>query len=619
MTIETKYITPEEISGLIFREVFAGTSSTNPHDVDHVLSRASGHPQMPAVHYITKSGVKKMADLKLAYYPLAALRSPGRRGFIIADNDRVVADGHAPLFPEDCELRANLPLVDTDAGPAHAVVWSEMAWYLREAAMIKGEPLVEWLIPLDNSATWWHYPRDVPGEPGMVSYVPSHEYGKANRRVRIKVGKYLTRFYGKQLTAEQIRDVSNLATTGGILMSQDPKDFVRAYANGPQSCMSGAKFPNDDKHPALCYTFPGEFVMATIETQPGTITARAIVHVPSKSFVRLYGNDANKLQSKLEQQGYKKVNDYPTGTKFKFISMGDECTHVRLPYIDGGTRGVKHVAATDSVERHWALADDGVDITASDAGCTFSYDHAVHVCAECGAEMGNGSTVRVWKNGKVVRQCTTHDYSGYVDAKHSQVAGTFKARKEECVMVNMRHWYTNSPGELVDMGCPATDAVFEGRPVYANEIVRRSDGMVLPTDCSRFAAEHQWVPRDYNVSVSRSENNASLADITIHSVLYLSGDRFDIAALCVNNIEHIRANGESLGRISNGKLLASGWVSVRDWVDNVRPEEVSTWMANGEIARRTYWNGSGGKLNPEAVIEHLASLRVTTATETEAA
>lgn len=423
MNNDEKLIEPTAIAQALRVALFNEFGEMSDADV---LARSCGHTALDATKWLSKAAQTRISELQFTYNPIPSLRTPARRHMLLTDQQRIVATGHPSIFPEDCELYAALPAYELDGAILHGIEWGEMAWYLRELLMHRALALPEYLHNLNNLATWWHFPHDVVGEPGMISYVPDHAYGKLQRRVKTKVGKYLTKYYADQLTAEQIRDVANLAVTGGIVLSTDPKDFVRAYREGPSSCMAGEKFREDEAHPALAYTFPGEFAMAMIEKTPGSISARAIVHMPSKSIVRLYGNDANRLQSKLEQQGFTKVDRYPYGTKFKHIPhFIHGASHVRLPYIDGGARHVKFVPETDTVAAHWVLYNENANtgqpdaaarsdfkIYASSDHCTHRFNFSNKPCAHCGERLGEGGRrviMRVENGEPVVEEiCESH-------------------------------------------------------------------------------------------------------------------------------------------------------------------------------------------------------------------
>lgn len=394
MQQEQKRITPAEIvemaadNGLVERR--------DASNIDLAMSYLCGHGELTATRYFTGTAIVAAGEAKLAYFPLAYLRTPPRRSMLLSDMGNVL-DG--TLFPEDFEIHAALPAYDDGGQVSHGIMWDEFGWYVRESIYSRARTLPEYLGKLNNFQTWWHFPLEVDDAPGMISYVPSHAYGKSHRRVRTKVGRYLTQFFSKQLTESQIRDIANLATTGGLTMSSDPDAFVNAYVSGPDSCMAGSRFKAGEMHPALCYTYPGEFQMATITDAAGQITARALVHMRSKKVIRLYGKDGPKLESKLKQNGITKADRYPFGTKFKVVTVDHE--QVRLPYIDGEQRYVEFREGKDGAEDYFELVEGNgsrKQLYGSHQSCTHPFTKPVknRECSTCG-EMNYGhESIRVY-------------------------------------------------------------------------------------------------------------------------------------------------------------------------------------------------------------------------------
>jgi len=186
-----------------------------------------------------------------------------------------------------------------------------------------------------------HFPHASVEDPTMIAYTPSYDYGLRDRQVRMKLGKYLTKYYSDVLTQEQIRAYANGAKGLDVKFAEDTDGFRYVYAHGPNSCMSGSTDDFGDidgpYHPVDVYD-TGEFRLAYIEPIDCKIVARAFVHEPSKRWVRAYGDEADTLASWLNENGYTKDCGWQ-GCQLKIVT--DRSGNWVLPYIDGDARGVR--------------------------------------------------------------------------------------------------------------------------------------------------------------------------------------------------------------------------------------------------------------------------------------
>ena len=181
-----------------------------------------------------------------------------------------------------------------------------------------------------------HAVHESTDDPTMVAYTPSHEYGKRDRQVRVKVGKYLQKYYADVLTASEIRDMANTAKPFGLQWATTQDEMRHVYENGPGSCMSGKCWDHlKGHHPVDVYV--GEFKLAYIARAAGFIVARCLVHEPSKRYVRTYGDEADTLAALLDQAGYSRDSDWE-GARVKRIHLRDD--RYVMPYVDGGARTI---------------------------------------------------------------------------------------------------------------------------------------------------------------------------------------------------------------------------------------------------------------------------------------
>lgn len=185
-----------------------------------------------------------------------------------------------------------------------------------------------------------HFARLSFKDPGKVSFYENEAKAKAGRRLVMKPGRYLTRYY-PDLSADEVREWASKADMGVTLSYADTSDeIVRVYENGPSSCMS---HPADDYassvHPCAVYESP-DLKLAFIE-YGDKISARCLVWPDKKIHGRIYGDEI-RMRALLEAAGYKLLTkgDYGdlTGARLKLIK---DRSHVVAPYIDG--EGYAHV------------------------------------------------------------------------------------------------------------------------------------------------------------------------------------------------------------------------------------------------------------------------------------
>ena len=228
---------------------------------------------------------------------------------------------------------------------------------------------------------WWHFPHISIDEPSMVAYTPNPEYGVRDRQVRTKVGRYLQQFYGDLITSEQIRSMANGTKQLNLEFDSDIRAaYLRGGRDGVTSCMTHAVSSystRGDYHPVDVYQ-TGEFKVALLHDGfNNEICARALVHVPSRVFVRCYGREANTLQDRLVGADYSEQDEWDDGIRLRLIRDDDD--NVVVPYMDGRTQSA-------SIEYHdgkeWLVVDRGGDVDMSTTSGVW-YEQETQYCDEC--------------------------------------------------------------------------------------------------------------------------------------------------------------------------------------------------------------------------------------------
>jgi hypothetical protein len=222
------------------------------------------------------------------------------------------------------------------------------AWHTREEWRLNNgtyQP-VPALPTLPNTAadfgTASHYLHLSGGNPGLVAYTPSDEFGVQDRQLRCKPGKYLQKFYGEAFTAQQIVEWADTVKAAGLSMhfTATPEQCVRVYRSlrGPDSCMGHPTRWAADAHPAQVYG-GGDVSVAYLghiggdQTANDYVTARAVVNTGTRKHSAIYGTAAGELRVLLRDAGY--TSDRAALEGARILSRPRPEGGYFLPYIDG--------------------------------------------------------------------------------------------------------------------------------------------------------------------------------------------------------------------------------------------------------------------------------------------
>ena len=225
---------------------------------------------------------------------------------------------------------------------------------------------------------WYHFPHMALGNPELVAFTPNQDYGMRDRQVSMKIGKYLQRFFGDELSAEEIRDIANNGKGREIQWAETAEEFKWVYLNGPNSCMVSGFCHGVDTHPTEAYTYQypdgtPEFRLAYFKSG-GRVTARSLCSVKHKVFVRHYGDDGPILESCLTEAGYSRVSGMGSyGLRLKKI---EENGITVMPYLDGDDQYVQDCG------NFFEWTSDG--ISADNADGTLGESIEYTSCGECG-------------------------------------------------------------------------------------------------------------------------------------------------------------------------------------------------------------------------------------------
>lgn len=199
------------------------------------------------------------------------------------------------------------------------VVESDDIWKAREAQrFVSGEyKPVCW-----SGQYWWdqnhnasHFVHVAIKDPTRIAFTKDARDGAKDVQTSMKPGKYLTEFFGKILTTEQIKVFAMQHSTTfenkELKFATTPEEIQKVYeAKNLGSCFSGTTKAN--------LYGSGDFAVAYIETE-GIVKARAVCCPERKIYARPYG-DEYRLTKLLAEAGYKKSNYSHEWTGLKLLT-----------------------------------------------------------------------------------------------------------------------------------------------------------------------------------------------------------------------------------------------------------------------------------------------------------
>lgn len=196
-------------------------------------------------------------------------------------------------------------------------------------------------------APWYvpgSFPHADPADPTQLRYRPKGKPVYKDLFVSAKPGKYLTARFSDALTTTQIADLAAdhraAFTPPPFLIARTAKEITRVYANGPTSCMAGAKTKCEKTSFVACYATPDTGV-AYIE-RDGKITARSFVRLSTKQHSKIYG-DSVQLTALLTANGFTSAHASSAATARFFSGL-------RLAAIRSTTHRPARKAQEDSGE-----------------------------------------------------------------------------------------------------------------------------------------------------------------------------------------------------------------------------------------------------------------------------
>lgn len=285
-----------------------------------------------------------------------------------------VNDGYVPHIP-----------YQYDGQPCHPALWSDddRIWIRRERRKQRNRPIPPLPMGLEDRYPEHcvHLSADVDG---MVVYTPDWLYGRQDRQVRVKPGRYLAKFY-PEIPAHVTSEWVHACAPKTLTISQDADVIADVYYYGPPSCQHPNSSHSNEytrdwaNHPVRMYAGP-DLAIAYLGDQKAAI-ARAIVWPEKKTYSTVYGEPS--LGDRLEALGY--TSRHPYGAKCRARWDGDRLI---VPYVDGigscSVRGGLVILDSDGeydCQNTHGYAEEASRNTC--ANCETSIDHDETYCSSC--------------------------------------------------------------------------------------------------------------------------------------------------------------------------------------------------------------------------------------------
>lgn len=224
----------------------------------------------------------------------------------------------------------------------------DLQWKRRE--ICRFDNLEYRYVPWENMDFWhtddartvraYHYPHISNKNNAMLSYTPNKEFGRADRQLTTRPGKYL-RKHMPWLTPQEIE--AAVARWKGAELFQlqivdTPEEIERVYREGPRSCMGGHDcFRGYPHHPAYIYgagDIGVAYYMDHSLEEGKQIAARTLVHLKEKVYSSSVYGDYQTLESLLRESGWAKASGTSDWRGCKLLKI--ECLGYGwlMPYLD---------------------------------------------------------------------------------------------------------------------------------------------------------------------------------------------------------------------------------------------------------------------------------------------
>lgn len=225
----------------------------------------------------------------------------------------------------------------------------------------------------------------------------------------MRLGKYVQSYFGNDYDCrEYVEDakVYNIPVRSYLCKTQ--LEWHEAYAVGPSSCMTGYGYDSspvrayasednglEDNGLRLFITYTGELFGDNF-----SVDVRAVVHEPSKRYVRAYGTAGDAV---LRAAGYVRDMTCTKGLVLAKIPHPDYRGAYLMPYQDGDYDQI------DVKEDHFVLVRCGYH-SATDADGYIYVENPYEECECCGADVAQEDIEEADNGDRICPHCASEHY-----------------------------------------------------------------------------------------------------------------------------------------------------------------------------------------------------------------
>ena len=255
----------------------------------------------------------------------------------------------------------------------------ELDWRAREQLRFgRGEyKAPAWVEGSGLSIAGDHFLHVAQKDPTKLAYIESEEKGARDIQTVIRVGAYLSRYHGSELSEARLQELihAHMAAHSEaehvIEYEQETDKIIALYREGHNmkelnscgsevyplaSCMSHRPDHYEtSKHPLSVYGGLSDLCLAYVrDKKSGELIARAIVWLEDKKFYRTYGSNRLTIEgfrALLQSEGFTRQS--LEGARIHRIYCEDAREYI-LPYLDG----LQHVTAS-SGGQFFVICEEG--------------------------------------------------------------------------------------------------------------------------------------------------------------------------------------------------------------------------------------------------------------------
>ena len=360
--------------------------------------------------------------------------------------------------------------------------------------------------------------------PGNVAFYADTDKLEADKLTSMKPGRYLSAFYGDDLSAEEIKQWANkqqalmTPTELKFVGNDDPLGWMWVYENSSPSCMrynrnnryidlglKGAYHPvtvyaHPENNLALAYIMlPGNAEDRTMYCLPDAhvVGARAIVNTRNKTYLRLYAAgdvQYTAMEKAFDSAGYTQSDDTLRHEKLRLekINGGYLC-----PYLDGDYARVQVRSSHLLVSEYGISARETIGYVREDE------DEPHYYCSHCDTYHDEEDVAYVGSVGEwVCDDCTERDFV-WAEGRHG-ARGLHRNDSDDIVYCTYDGRYYETE-HLSDNNMGMT----ENGEVYPDEqLVETEHGTYHMCDVVELTYafnDYVWTPRDKTYHLPNGE------------------------------------------------------------------------------------------------------------------